>query len=57
MWSMLWNLMAIIGIICSIGVVGITLTLSIDEIRVRHKRKHQMTYTKYFTEEDTENER
>ena len=57
MWSMLWNLMAVIGIMCCIGVVVIILMLSIDEIRVRHKRKHQMTYTKYFTEEDAENER
>lgn len=57
MWSILWNLMAVIGIMCSAGVVVIILMLSIDEIRVRHKRKHQMTYTKYFTEEDAENDR
>lgn len=57
MWSTLWNMMAVIGIMCCIGVVIIITMLSIDEIRVRHKRKHQMTYTKYFTEEDIENER
>lgn len=57
MWSMLWNLMAVIGIMCCIGVVIIIAMLSVDEIRERYKRKHQMTYTKYFTEEDAENDR
>lgn len=57
MLSILWNLMAVIGAMCCIGVVIIIAMLSIDEIRVRHKEKHQMTYTKYFTKEDAENDR
>ena len=57
MWSTFWNIMAIIGIFCCVGVFCVIAAMTIGDIRDRRRRKHQMTYTKYFTEEDAENDR
>ena len=51
MWSMLWNLMAVIGIMCSIGVFCLIAILIIDDFCERRKRK-KTKYVQYFYKED-----
>ena len=57
MWRTVWNVMAVIGILCSISVICAILLLVIDDIRYKREQKKKPTYTQYFTKEDVENER
>ena len=54
MLKAIWNFMAVLGCFCCAGVIFVVIMMMVDDARDKIKKKHQMTYTKYFTEEDAD---
>ena len=57
MWHILWNVLAVIGVITCVSAAFVFGWMCVDEINIRKSRKNTtIKYTQYFTKEDKEND-
>ena len=56
MLHILWNVLAVIGVITCVSAAFIFGWMFVDEISIRKSRKNATKYVQYFTKEDNEDD-